>query len=394
MGYSDWSDYSTYVIPVPDDPTLVGTFGHLPHGPNVVKFSFLDSDGTDVTLALAGPGSGTLHLTDNGYELELSDTTMKSSLKITTQRTGEATDDGRFTLESLTVGDSTDPADHTSLGTLTGMATDLEGQLDIAGAAGTVKLGGIGDGAELNIGSNPLLKNPTVSLTLGVMENVSLISETAIKNLSVTDWLDTDATADVIAAPAIGTLTVKGSKKLGLAGDFEADIETGSIGTLTIKGSMIGSNVTLTQGVDPKKAALKTATISRDVIGSVIRAAGNIGSFTARSMQNSLLFAGVKDTVDAKPTTAGDFVSAVPEELPRIGKVTLTGFKPMRAVLVNSSIAAGGMDYVNLGGKMNGLVADGGALVPFGLATRVGVVKYKGPGSVGLFVSAGDSVMV
>jgi hypothetical protein len=131
------------------------------------------------------------------------------------------------------------------------------------------------------------------------------------------------------------------------------------------------------------------------LVHAEIRSAGNIGSITAKCVVDSLIFAGVKDSVTALPTSAEDFVDTDAAKLPGIGKVTIRGLAVGTSpALVNSSVAAGFIAAVTLP-KRESAVGDTDELdLPFGFAVRTEAnSRYAGPASAGDFVCGTDSLI-
>ena len=216
----------------PNDPTLIGQFGHLPGGTASVPFCFIDSDGTQVLLKLSGPGTGELHLTAAGYSLDLTGTALNSSLQITTTKTSITGDDGRFQLASFTVGDGSNP---TALGTLKAATTDLDGNLTVTGPMTHLTLGNISD-ATVAIGAptTPAQSPLSFNFTAGQVTDSSINSAIGIRTLKAIDWMNTDAANDLISAPFLEKLSITGQKSRSgvpaISGDFQASLDLTGIG--------------------------------------------------------------------------------------------------------------------------------------------------------------------
>lgn len=285
-GYSEDSNTATETIPVPTDPSIVGEFANYPGGPASVTFNFVDADGTDVTLKLGGLGIGTLRLTPEGYNIDVTDTTSRTSLRITTLKTKTPGDDGRFLLHNLTVGNLADAADHSSLSSLVGSKTDLAGTLTITGAVAKITLGNV-MGSTLTIGDSGVTRKPLTTLRLGQVMDTSLTVADGIRTLSVKSWQDTDATPDVITAPRLIALRS--------AGDFDADLVLSGAGlplrantlrTASIAGSVHDADWDITG-----KTGLLV--IRGDLIDSEIRASASIAKARVHAMEDSRFVAGI-----------------------------------------------------------------------------------------------------
>jgi len=98
----------------------------------------------------------------------------------------------------------------------------------VAGTLGSLLLGGVADAHTIAIGGSA--QDKPVKIVLGRVQDTALISQTPVKSLTVTDWLETDGLDDLVQAPWIGKVATKGTKsnpKKGVAdvaGDFEANV--------------------------------------------------------------------------------------------------------------------------------------------------------------------------
>jgi hypothetical protein len=168
------------------------------------------------------------------------------------------------------------------------------------------------------------------------------------------------------------------------------------LGTVAVTGNLTGTQMRLTQGVDPKMKALGSLTAGQ-ILNAEIRSAGNIGTITTNMLQHSLIFAGVNDSVTARPTAAGDFVSISSASLPVIQSLTVKGFSTAAtsAVFINSSVAAGQIVNVELPIRASAIADTDGITQAFGFATRLAKVPhYLGPPSSGDFNSGNDSLIL
>ena len=125
--------------------------------------------------------------------------------------------------------------------------------------------------------------------------------------MKVAQWLDTGGPGEVLSAPSVASLSVKG--------DFAADLNVGELGKLTVRGAMIGSDV---------------------------RATGNIGTVRAALMRDSRVFAGVRSDLSTLPDSADDFAAPA-----SIRSVTVSG--RTAGSFSNTLIAADDVGKVSLG---------------------------------------------
>ncbi len=148
-----------------------------------------------------------------------------------------------------------------SLGTFSGAQVRPLGDVTVAGGVSKLTLGNVAAPHVIAIGADPLIAS--ASLVLGRVQDTTLTSATPLKSLSVIEWLDTDATPDVITAPWISSLAASGSKAAGgPVGDFEASLALSGLGAT--------------------KEALGKASIAGSVVGGAWNVAGAVGSIAVR----------------------------------------------------------------------------------------------------------------
>jgi hypothetical protein len=227
-----------------------------------VKLVQVLADGTKVTYRLAGPGTGTLNLSNGAQSLSLTGTSVGSSLLVSAV--------GGAASETLT-GISAASA----LGTISAAKVNLLGNLSIAGSASRIMLGNVTDGT-LTLGGST-----AVRLTAAAVTAASIISSAPLASLAVSGWTDPNITPGTITAPWIGALTSKAgfradlnlsgvgapgavslhSLRVGgnvqtvqwsiagsaaaifIGGSFSGDVGAGSIGVLAIKGAVSASDI-------------------------------------------------------------------------------------------------------------------------------------------------------
>jgi uncharacterized delta-60 repeat protein len=212
--------------------TFLGNFGKV--GKKTVKYTFTESDGTVVTIALAGGGTGQAYMAANGLHLVVSGG-KGAGITITAKKGS-----GRVTLGDVTVTGN--------LKTLSAKSADLGGTLFASGAIGTVTLGNVVDGDIAAAG------------TIGTLKLASLSG------------------ADILSGANLGA-----DGELGGTGSDADTFAAGSIGTLTVGGAITTSVVAA--GLDPVNGVLVGA--DDQLIGgksSVIK------SITAKSVDSGTLF--------------------------------------------------------------------------------------------------------
>ena len=185
---------------------------------NAASLIIADSNGVPVTFSLTGGGWGEI-IGENFDQIILHNTTESSVFSIKTPVKQETS------VGDIIVGDSTDT---NGLKSILAGTTDLRGDIAIQGSVGRIELDDVDSDHIITIGPS---SNPQAGVVLKFDEVYDLIieSDTPIKSLTCTQWLDTDANQDYIKAPSLGTLQVRGDAKRGIAGDFEADLYLGGI---------------------------------------------------------------------------------------------------------------------------------------------------------------------
>jgi RHS repeat-associated protein len=362
------------------------------------RYSFLDEDGTPVTVVWTGPGQVTLErYTDPDdhhgdlRNITVDGSTITSALTIATKGVGAKT-----SFENLVV--------HGPLKSLAAGTTDLLGDITIDGSIATLTMSSAVSGSAISIGPRAALLKTEASLTFDRVAEMSVTSATPLNVITAAEWLDRDGVADALTAPSLKKLIIKGDKSQTrpLAGAFEADItltngaliqtlasvsvagpvgegvwsiagNTGSItalstapnwnasfagkvtllkttgsmsghvtaksiATVYVGGDLTNATLALTQGVDathPTTESLHAVTIRGMFDSSDIVTAGHIGSATIGAMRNSHLLAGLRSPQSGLADSLDDFESAA-----KIGRVTILGLASALRDMADSSISA------------------------------------------------------
>ena len=176
-------------------------------------FEYVDASGDDVLIALKGPGGGEVVLPPDGGDalaILLSGTTVASTLTITPKGPDKHT----------TVTDIVVDGPLKSLGA---KSTDLLGDLT-TGPVSKVVLRDVADDHTIIVSALP---DTFDEVTFAFDRVVDLVIESAlrIKSLTASEWLDASGVTDVIDAPSLGKLDIRGNRKRGVRGDFEADLK-------------------------------------------------------------------------------------------------------------------------------------------------------------------------
>ncbi len=194
------------------------------------------------------------------------------------------------------------------------------------------------DGATINIGAAADPK-AAIAVTMGKVKNTSLNSQMPLKGITAVNWLDDDATADVITAPSLASLKIAGDKKTLTPGDFQAGLTlTGAAGVITtlgtvsvagslgsgdaqnpdvwsVTGAIKGITGGATNGLSlTDLTALTTLKLGR-VASASISGTADIGAVSAIEWLAGTIAAGsvksVKIAGDAKNAIRGDFDAAL-----------------------------------------------------------------------------------
>lgn len=223
------------------------------------KLTVHDCNGTAVTFDLTGGGYGRIEGNCEFSKLVLSDTTDKSVLRITTKGNRQ-TSIGDIIVDG-------------SLKAIYAKTIDLRGDISVSGTLTMLTMDDITDDHKITIGPSSNLKAGVI-MKFDRVSDLSIDSETPIKILTVTDWLDTDGVADEIITPVLGKLVVRGDKKRGLSGDFAAALNIG-------KG--LGSNL-----IEPILGNVKISGTFRNT--STVR--GNAGTVSINQLSGNLIIDG------------------------------------------------------------------------------------------------------
>jgi hypothetical protein len=226
---------------------LTDKFGYV--NAKNVKLTLADCNSNNVTFAITGGGYGLLDPCDCTFDqIVLFDTTEKSKLTISTK-----SKDGSCVGSIICSG---------PLGGITAKGIDIRGIIQIGA---------------------PAIPNPKAELmmTFDQADDLVINSQIPIKMLSATEWK-----VGSINAPAIGSITIKGDKKRGLAGDFGASMTIGKgdgsnpvepvlkslkiAGTLggdsVINGSVGTANIKILKGRLEVKGDAKSVKVSHNLI--------------------------------------------------------------------------------------------------------------------------------
>jgi hypothetical protein len=276
----------------------------LTPGIRTSKWTFSDLTRDLVTVTLGGRAGSAQVLRDvppgqpgDALALVLDGTDAKSSVTIAT-KIGAETSVGDIIVRGSIAG-------------LTGKTTDLLRNLSVTGTLQTLELADATGGGLIRLGGLPTSKT-AAALTLNSVADLAIDSTMPIRSIRATEWLDTDGTVDLIRAPSLGSLVIKGQRGIphrgvaNLVGDFEANLAisgeskdaTGkALGSVSIKGSVGANSWDIRGKVGPvaisgavgeagqpwqlRNAASIASLTLGDVTNATVAASGSVGAIKA-----------------------------------------------------------------------------------------------------------------
>lgn len=393
------------------DPPVTNTIN--PGG----KFTFTDSNGTVVTVALAAKtGTATVfrkaanNAPGEMLAIEFAGLDAKASLSITGKGGSDA---GVTTLGRL--------SGNSPLAVLNAKTVDLTGEGIILTGAGFIASAQLRD----VIGGADVIMPGTggtagVSLTIAKIESGTQVSSgSPIKAMTVADW----AGGGSLTAPTVGTLKIAGDKKRSLIGNFAADITLTSadakgisLGSLTaasvpqstiqaaggitsikvlewLSGGVTAGFVSDLATLGDKKRALAgdfkgqvtltnssapltlgKLTIAGTLADARITSAGNVGAVTLGAIDDSQILVGVANGVTSLASNVSQFV--LKPDKPNLASLTIKGL-----VANQQSFHGSVIDAWNIGKVSLKLVDTAAQATPFGFAANViGALSFQANG--------------
>lgn len=351
------------------DVTVGGTSGNK-------SVSFTDADGTVATISLKGNGSATVQLLGGG----LAQTTSRGRVTVTGTSVSATniavTGSDAGTTVTISAKGGTDRA--VTIGGLavagavkaiSGKGTVLAGTLSTAGAAGAVTLAGATGGT---IALGGAASDRGASLSLGTLADTDVTVGSPIRSMKVTAATGADATADVVSAPSIDSVSSAGDfaadvtvpgegnlRSLKVGGNLTGDVSAHQVGSVSVKGDVTGSTITATHSAaeavgspDAKgNQGVQSVKVGGGLTNAVIDSAATIGSVSAASAAGSRIVAGAPG-LTTLPTTAAELVQPA----------SLLSLK-VKGAFANTVVAARTIGKVSVGSITTG---NGGT--PFGFA--------------------------
>ncbi|MEA3207066.1 MAG: hypothetical protein QOE70_123 [Chthoniobacter sp.] len=335
------------------------------------KLAFTDEDGTLVKVALSGEGTATIQRFKgaNGqgdiFDIDITGSDAKSKLTITPSK-GDTTVSGVDVLGPVN--------------SLSMKGVQVSDHVNVTGAVSSLTLGNLVGGADINLGGT-VPKGAKVIVGDASGES-DLTSAGPLASLQAVRWTD-----GKITAPSLGTLTIAGSKKPLITGDFGADLKLTDVtpaltlNTAKIAGAIVGGAWDITGNTGKISALSTAASWTAAFTGNVteITTTGNAsGQITAKSI-NAL-------TVGANLTGAA--ITLTQPVVPTDARLEALHALKITGILDNSTIkSAGHIGSVTAGALRNSSIFAGvkaatvglpDALADFEVAARIATVTVKG----------------
>lgn len=395
-------------------------------GVPVRSVMFTDGDGTTVNIRVAG-GAATLTFdgpsvtqttvgstaTVGGTNVEMTNLVMTGSNPNVLIRTTAPGADGRVGLGAMRADGP--------VGAVTGRDVVLRGTTLLSNGIGKLDVAGV-QNATITINRGAQARLLDASLSLGVVQDTSITSQQPLRMLRVGSWaagspgqadgVSTlrinsiqsagDFAADIslsgngqaVGRPILGNVRILGALTTGswnvagrtsrvaagsVAGNWEGTF--GTVSALQVAGDMAGeltaeainsltantitdADIRLTRAFAPRAVALNRLSARGAITDTNIRTTADIGTVSAASMSNSIIFAGVATGGGgggnrALPNNDADLVNTA-----TIRSVTIRN-RTATPAFIDSKIAASTLGRINLGAVQ---VSNGGEA--FGLAAR------------------------
>ena len=389
-------------------------------GAEARSVTFTDADGTAATIRVAG-GAATVTLDGTnltsasaGTAVNVTGTNVVMTNLVITGRNPNVTvttagGDGTVTLGGLSAAGP--------VAGFRGPGVVLGGTTTLANGIGRLELGGT-QGATINITRGSQARLQDAALTIGTVQDTSIISHQPFSQLRVGSWaagvpgqpdqittprintiqsagnfaasISLSGNGQAVGRPILGNVRVAGAlaggawdvegrasrvaagsvapgwagvfgdvSSFAIAGDLAGALTADSINALTA-GSMTNADITLNRAAAPRASALNRLAVRGAISGTDVRANADVGSVSAGSITGSTIYGGVNAPGGALPTGAAAFTSAATIKNVTIG--TRGGTTP---TFIDSNIAASTLGRINLGAVQ---VSNAGE--PFGLAAQ------------------------
>ncbi|MCE9592368.1 MAG: hypothetical protein K8S99_17830 [Planctomycetes bacterium] len=303
-------------------PTVVWSAGNF-SGRTNVKLILNDPNSVPTTITLKGAGRADVARVVEGFDIDMTGTTAASALTVASVATSRVhdVDSNDGVMKSIAATHST-----------------LTGDIDV-GAITKIQFDDVADNHQITIGANPVDAKPVaVTFVFDEVDELSITSAIAIKSYTATAHRDRDGTRDVITAPSIAAVAIKGAAARSILGVFEADL----IATDPAVASPIGK-----------------VTVADFVRNAIIESVGSMGAVTVGGSENASFYAGRANGAPAFPDALAQLNDF------SIKSFTVKGVFGVTPTFINTILAARTLTKVALldvdttnGGTKFGLVAD------------------------------------
>lgn len=390
-------------------------------GPGHNQLGYVMANHTAATIALSGPGTGTVHL--GGDQLAQAGNRVRGANQevesITLTGTTAAT---QLTITGITARRGTEFADvgnitsDGALGSIRIKRMFLDGDLNLAGGAHLMTIDGARNGTmTLSQSIGP------IGLTINSIVDENFSTPAPVSQVRGGAWFSTDSVPETFKAAYLGRVLTSSHFDVGVQlsgvgaparminsfnvrgeiggtwnvpgasaplvfggstfdwnatfgslpsindrGNLAGAVTVPSIGSIRVRGMMTNAvlNLTGTGGTD-----LGSLQVTGAIANSTINSAGNLGPIRAEALQNSLVFAGVGTVSPGQtlPSAASDLsATATIQSIKLLPRANVVGY-------LNSDIAAANMGDLSLGTTK---IDNSG--MPFGIAaTSIGRISMR-----------------
>lgn len=221
----------------------------------------------------------------------------------------------------------------------------------INGPVGILSVRGPVDNTTLNV------RGGSISvISFGAVSNTSVTNDGLVRSLTATRW-----EGGTIAGSGYTTISMRGDARAGLKGDLSATININRLGnlllgnggdlrstmrvisvdTVTVGGNIMDSSISILQSRNEQSIAMRTMTVGGAIVGSQIRSQSDLGTITAKTMQQSGIYVGAPDSLTVLPDTPAGINAQA-----RLGSLRLMGTGVGTSSMIGSNVVAGRMDLL------------------------------------------------
>jgi len=353
----------------PWDGSLVWDFGQIGNRTNV-RVTLQDADGTWATFSATNGAVGHISTGEaNRWDMAIENGNHRSAVTVKTKSSRLPGDDAVIEIGTIASSDM--------LGKFSGRAVDLVGggiQFSGNGCISSIDVHDIADGAGIFLPGTGTGKGVTIKARC-LNDGVEVILGSSLTGLTAAEW----AGGGSLQTPWAGSILIKGDKKVGIIGDFSADI------TLT--------------GMDSRLISLGKLQVAGAMHNSKVSGPGSFGGIAMCAVSGSDFLAGMADSVVRHATDHADF-----DEPAIIKSFQVKGIKGIAArFFEDTNVSASGLGNVSIlnadftigqcGLYARGNDADGGIQRVSYLDTETGE-RWSWPVKGGLFAGTDDFLQI